>query len=171
MNWFETHEALAILPGFIPVNQIKKAAAQILPELEITIDASFEKSDADVLIVTTFTKVDAGLLNRMPNLKFIQVASTGYDNVDLDEVKRRGIMLSNIPVANKEAVAEHVIMFALVLLRNFVQLNSQIRAGQWPVLTGGRENSGGEGFRDNRYGSHWNEAGGEADTIRGRNPL
>lgn len=135
-------KALAILPGFIPMDQIKKAAAQILPELELTADASFEKSDADVLIVTTFTKVDTGLLSRMPNLKFIQVASTGYDNVDLGEVRRRGIMLSNIPVANKEAVAEHVIMFALVLLRNFVQLNSQIRAGQWPVLTGARELKG-----------------------------
>ncbi|MFP3305916.1 MAG: 2-hydroxyacid dehydrogenase [Thermocladium sp.] len=132
-------KALAILPPFIPIEQIRAAAAQILPELDITTSVDFERNNADVLIVTTFTKVDAELLNKLPNLRFIQVASTGYDNVDLEEVKHRGIMLSNIPVANKEAVAEHVIMFALVLLRNLIQLNSEIKAKQWPILTGARE--------------------------------
>ncbi|KUO93231.1 MAG: hypothetical protein AT710_00600 [Thermocladium sp. ECH_B] len=108
-------------------------------KVAITTSVDFERNNADVLIVTTFTKVDAELLNKLPNLRFIQVASTGYDNVDLEEVKHRGIMLSNIPVANKEAVAEHVIMFALALLRNLIQLNSEIKAKQWPILTGARE--------------------------------
>jgi len=111
----------------------------MLMKVAITTSVDFERNNADVLIVTTFTKVDAELLNKLPNLRFIQVASTGYDNVDLEEVKHRGIMLSNIPVANKEAVAEHVIMFALALLRNLIQLNSEIKAKQWPILTGARE--------------------------------
>lgn len=135
-------KALAILPPFIPIEQIKGAAAQILPELDITTSVDFERNNADVLIVTTFTKVDSELLNKLPNLKFIQVASTGYDNVNIEEVKRRGIILSNIPVANKEAVAEHVIMFALALLRNLIQLNSEIKAKRWPILTGARELKG-----------------------------
>ncbi len=128
-------DVVAILPEFLPVERIKEAALSVLPDLQIFTDTSFDQVRADVLIVTTFTKVDDNLLSKFQGLKFIQVASTGYDNVDIDALRAKGIMLSNIPVANKESVAEHVLSMVLSFLKDQRFLDREIREGRWPLLT------------------------------------
>ena len=135
-------KAMAILPAFLPIDEIKASIGQILPDLEVRTDSDFDRSEADVLVVTTFTRVDGELLGKFPSLKFLQVASTGYDNVELDAVRHRGVMLSNIPVANKESVAEHVIAMTLSLLKDMRFLDSELRSGNWPMITGSRELKG-----------------------------
>jgi phosphoglycerate dehydrogenase-like enzyme len=133
---------LAILPEFIPLEDVKNTVSQILPGTEVRTDALFERDDADVLIVTTFTPVDRSLVQRLPNLKFVQVASTGYDNVDVEYLKEKGIILSNIPVANKQSVAEHVIAMVLAFLKDLFTMDQILRSGHWPVLTGSRDLEG-----------------------------
>ncbi len=135
-------KAMAILPPFLPIDEIKAGVRQILPDMDIRTDTDFEKSEADVLVVTTFTRVDSEILDKFPSLKFIQVASTGYDNVDLSAVKERRVALSNIPVANKESVAEHVIAMTLSLLKDMRFLDNELRNGNWPMITGSRELKG-----------------------------
>lgn len=135
-------KAMAILPAFLPIDDIKASTGQVLPDLEVRTDTDFERSEADVLVVTTFTRVDSELLGKFPSLKFLQVASTGYDNVDLDAVRNQGVMLSNIPVANKESVAEHVIAMVLSLLKDMRFLDNELRNGNWPMITGSRELKG-----------------------------
>jgi phosphoglycerate dehydrogenase-like enzyme len=132
-------EVTVLLPGFIPLETVAQGVGALLPGTGVFHDFEFGGSDSRVLVVTTFTRVDGALLGKMPNLKFVQVASTGYDNVDLGLLKSRGITLSNIPVANKESVAEHVIMMSLALLRDLVPLDRQIKEGSWPELTRARE--------------------------------
>ncbi|MEM3333276.1 MAG: NAD(P)-dependent oxidoreductase, partial [Thermoplasmata archaeon] len=126
---------LIILPEFIPLEEVRKTVEQILPGTEIRTDTNFEENNAEVLVVTTFTKVDKNIVDKMKNLKFVQVASTGYDNVDLDYLKSKGIMLSNIPVANKQSVAEHVIAMVLSFLKNLFLMDQVLRSGNWPMLS------------------------------------
>ncbi len=135
-------KVLAILPPFLPVDAIRQTVQQILPDIEVKTDAEFEPLDAQVLIVTTFTRVDSALLDRVRGLKMIQVASTGYDNVLLEEVKKRGIAVCNIPTANKETVAEHVIALVLSIMKDIRFMDSEIRAGRWPMLSGTQELKG-----------------------------
>jgi phosphoglycerate dehydrogenase-like enzyme len=135
-------KAMAILPAFLPIDEIKASTGQILPDLDVRTDTDFDRSEADVLVVTTFTRVDSELLEKFPTLKFLQVASTGYDNVDLNAVRNKGVMLSNIPVANKESVAEHVIAMVLSLLKDMRFLDNELRNGNWPMITGSRELKG-----------------------------
>ncbi|HLH85410.1 MAG TPA: NAD(P)-dependent oxidoreductase, partial [Thermoplasmataceae archaeon] len=135
-------KVLAILPPFLPVEMIRRSVSAVLPGIEVRTDEDFVKDDAQVLVVTAFTRVGENLLGKMPNLKFIQVASTGYDNVDLEAVRRAGIMLANAPSSNKESVAEHVIGMILYFLKDFRYLDNQIRSGSWPMLTASRDLSG-----------------------------
>ncbi|MDS0256457.1 2-hydroxyacid dehydrogenase [Thermoplasmatales archaeon AK] len=120
-------KVLAILPPFLPVEMIRRSVSAVLPGIEVRTDEDF---------------VGENLLGKMPNLKFIQVASTGYDNVDLEAVRRAGIMLANAPSSNKESVAEHVIGMILYFLKDFRYLDNQIRSGSWPMLTASRDLSG-----------------------------
>lgn len=135
-------EVVILLPTFFPLDPVKMGVSSILPGTEVQHDTDFKGSDARVLVVTTFTKVGVDLISKMPNLKFVQVASTGYDNVDTSLLKSKGIKLSNIPIANKESVAEHVIMMALALLRDLVDVDLKIKNKSWPPLTQGRELKG-----------------------------
>jgi phosphoglycerate dehydrogenase-like enzyme len=135
-------KVLAILPAFLDLENIKKSIDQIMPGLEIATDTEFEKNDADVVVITTFTPFGKKEMDKFPELKYIQVASTGYNNVDIKEVRKRKILLCNVPVANKDAVAEHVIGMSLALLKNFIPFDQQIKSGNWPLLTSSRELQG-----------------------------
>lgn len=132
-------KVLVILPPFLPLDEIRATLKQILPDAEVLTDTDFTTKDSEVLVATTFTHVGKDLTDRLPNLKFVQIASTGYDNVDTDALKERKVMLSNIPTANKESVAEHVIAMALVQLKNMMFFHGEIVRGNWPVLTNSTE--------------------------------
>jgi len=136
----------AVLPPFLPLEEIERRVATILPGVDIvtSLEAPGRSppQEAEVLILTTFHELTAGALDRFPALKFVQVASTGYDRVDLGACRARGIMVSNIPVANSKTVAEHVILLALALLRDLRALDSDLRRGEWPMLTGANDLAG-----------------------------
>lgn len=132
-------KVLTVLPPFLPVDDIKATLKQILPDSEVVTDTDFDSRDSEVLVATTFTSVGDDLIKKLPNLKFVQIASTGYDNVDVESLRSRGIMLSNIPTANKESVAEHVIAMAMAQLKNMMYFHSEIVKGNWPFLTNSME--------------------------------
>ena len=132
-------KVLVILPPFLPLDEIRATLKQVLPDAEVITDTDFTTKDSEVLVATTFTHVGKDLTDRLPNLKFVQIASTGYDNVDTDALKERKVMLSNIPTANKESVAEHVIAMVLVQLKNMMFFHGEIVNGNWPVLTNSME--------------------------------
>ena len=132
----------ALLPPFLPVDTIQKSVDSVLPGVRIITAVDFVEDGAEVLIATTFTKIDKALLSKFPHLRFLQIASTGYDNVDLDCVKERGIRMSNSPSSNKESVAEHVIAMTLAFLKDLKSLDSELRNGNWPILTASRDLKG-----------------------------
>ena len=69
--------------------------------------------DYDILSVFIRSKIDDNILERLPNLKLITTRSTGYDHIDIEACKKRGILVANVPGYGTNAVAEHT--FALIL--------------------------------------------------------
>jgi phosphoglycerate dehydrogenase-like enzyme len=82
-------------------------------------DAAFagHLSRAQGLIVRTYTRVDAALLDRAPNLKVVGRGGVGLENIDVPECRRRGIEVVYTPDANTLAVGDFVIGYMLQLLR------------------------------------------------------
>ncbi len=70
-------------------------------------------ADAEVLSVFVSTPVTAEYIQALPKLKHIAARSTGYDHIDLEAAKARGITVSNVPVYGARTVAEFT--FALIL--------------------------------------------------------
>jgi len=71
------------------------------------------------------------MLMKFPNLKLVAVCFTGYDHVDLDECRRRGIAVANVPGYSTEGVAELVFGLIFSLLRHIPRAHSHIRSGSW----------------------------------------
>ncbi len=69
--------------------------------------------DVQGLVVFIYSKVTEEVLDRLPNLKFITTMSTGFDHIDLEACKKRGIIVCNVPSYGEVTVAEHT--FALIL--------------------------------------------------------
>ncbi len=136
----------AVLPPFLPLEEIGRRVRAVLPDVEIVTSLGgserYASSEVEVLILTTFHALSDRELAQFPALRFVQVASTGFDRVDLDACRGRGVIVANIPVANSKTVAEHVILLALALLRDLRGLDGELRRGEWPMLTGASELAG-----------------------------
>ncbi len=87
-------------------------------------------ADCDALIVNKVI-VDADLLNCCPRLKYVAVFATGYNVVDVDECKRRGITVCNVPGYSTRAVSQHVFALLLALLGKVREYSASVNAGDW----------------------------------------
>lgn len=96
---------------------------------------SWEESLANAEVVLgdyTFRHwIDEPFLARLPKLRFVQQPSVGYQHIDLEACRRRGVLVANTPGVNSAAVAEHTVMVALAMLRRLVLANELTHAGRW----------------------------------------
>ena len=74
-------------------------------------------ADVDALIVRS-DKVTKEVLDAAQNLKIVVRAGAGFDNVDCEEAKRRGIVVMNTPGQNSNAVAELALCMMIYMSRN-----------------------------------------------------
>ena len=85
--------------------------------------------DADVIMIANMP-LSGEVISACPNLKYIDVAFTGVDHVDLDAARAKGVKVSNAAGYSNEAVAELTLCMMLALLRNVPQVEAHCRAGQ-----------------------------------------
>jgi glycerate dehydrogenase len=85
---------------------------------------------ADILLVN---KVVLGKdeLAQLPNLKCICVTATGYNNVDLQAARERGIPVCNAVGYSTDSVAQHVFALLLALTNKVYQHHISVQAGEW----------------------------------------
>ena len=87
-----------------------------------------QAKDADAMILANMP-MPGQVIRSCENLKFIDVAFTGVDHVDLTAAKEKGIAVSNASGYSNEAVAELVLGMALNILRNVSAVEARCRAG------------------------------------------
>lgn len=89
--------------------------------------------DAEVLVTTGREALDLAPARR---LRWLHIQAAGYDNVPLDEVRSRGITVTNTVAANSEAMAEHAILCILALAKQFPFLLSAQARRAWEPPAG-----------------------------------
>lgn len=82
--------------------------------------------DADVIMIANMP-LSGNVIRNCPKLKFIDVAFTGVDHVDLEAARECGVAVSNASGYSNESVAELVIGMILSLLRNVPQVQERCR--------------------------------------------
>lgn len=94
-------------------------------------DKVFERSkEADILIVNK-VPVTRELITRLPNLKFVATLATGYNQIDCDALKEKGIPVSNIPAYSTNAVAQMVFAYILELINKVSEYTADVKSGTW----------------------------------------
>lgn len=82
--------------------------------------------DADIIILAN-TPLSGNVINNLPNLKYIDIAFTGFDHVDIKVAKKKDILVSNAAGYSTESVAELTIALMIMLLRNIPENENNAR--------------------------------------------
>jgi D-3-phosphoglycerate dehydrogenase len=90
--------------------------ARVLEKYEAKTALLDAVKSADALIIRSDI-VDAEVLDKAPNLRLVVRAGAGYDNVDCDAAKKRGIAVMNTPGQNANAVAELALAMMVYMAR------------------------------------------------------
>tara|TARA_Y200000002_G_scaffold373828_1_gene373567 strand:+ start:54 stop:1010 length:957 start_codon:yes stop_codon:yes gene_type:complete len=77
------------------------------------------------------SKLNENILKHCPKLKVISRHGVGYDNVDLDYIKKKNISLLITATANAVAVAEHVIYMMLSISKSINRYDAEVRSGNF----------------------------------------
>ena len=97
---------------------------------------------ADILISMVGDAIDADFLDAAPRLKLVANCGVGFNNIDMEEVTKRGVLATNTPGVVTEPTAECAMALLLAVGRRVVEADSYIRTGKWkgwtPTLLEGR---------------------------------
>jgi phosphoglycerate dehydrogenase-like enzyme len=86
--------------------------------------------ESNYVLVTNF-HVTKEIIDQAKNLKMIQRTGVGYDNVDIEYAKIKGLPVSITSGTNASSVAELVVLYMLGLYRKIIPLDRQSKTGVW----------------------------------------
>ena len=81
--------------------------------------------------ITNKVQIRRATLEQLPELKMIAVAATGYDVIDIDACRERGIAVANIRNYAVDTVPEHTFAMIFALRRNLIAYREDVLRGRW----------------------------------------
>jgi lactate dehydrogenase-like 2-hydroxyacid dehydrogenase len=121
--------------------------ASLRPEIQAELDARYTVHTAsklpegwldahggeiDGVVTGGHNGIPTALLTGLPNLKIVAINGVGYDKVDLDAAKSRGVRITNTPDVLTDDVADLAVGLTIMLLRRLHHAHGHVTAGQWP---------------------------------------
>ena len=80
--------------------------------------------------------VTAAHLDAAPRLRVVARYGVGTEAVDVEAAAERGVLVTNTPGANSDAVADHAVALMLAALRSVVDGDRRVRTGDWTAVRG-----------------------------------
>ncbi|WP_312243079.1 phosphoglycerate dehydrogenase [Pantoea sp.] len=118
-----------------PIETLKQNGFELITlPADAPLDALEPHLAETVALIVAFTEVNETLLAKAPNLKIVCKHGVGVDNIDLEATRARDIYVTNVPDANKHAVADFAFALILNSARQVTQAAVETRAGRWPRI-------------------------------------
>jgi glyoxylate reductase len=90
-----------------------------------------EAADADALLTLLTDRIDATIMAAAPRLRVISNMAVGYDNIDVEEASRRGILVTNTPGILTKTTADFAFALLMAAARRVVEADRYTRQGRW----------------------------------------
>jgi D-3-phosphoglycerate dehydrogenase len=88
-------------------------------------------------LLTQYAPITARVLAELPELRMVGRYGVGYDIVNVEAARERGVWVANVPDYGTEEVAAHALSMSLALLRHLPLYDREVRGGRWhPASTG-----------------------------------
>lgn len=83
------------------------------------------------VLMTSKCRITREIMANAPNLKYIGLTATGYNNVDVKAAADLGIAVTNVPSYATDAVAQHTMALILEITNNVGLHNRSVQEGEW----------------------------------------
>jgi glycerate dehydrogenase len=93
-------------------------------------DVMSRSEEADILL-TNKTLLTREIISALPNLRYIGVMATGYNVVDLEATREKGIPVTNVPVYGTRSVVQMVFALLLEMTQQAAYHAETVRKGRW----------------------------------------
>ena len=89
------------------------------------------REDIRAMVVAGEFELDKHLVESLPRLELIACFTAGYDGIDVDWCRARGLPVTHAPGVNHEDVADHALGLIISARRRIAEGDRALRAGQW----------------------------------------
>ena len=126
------HRIVTLEAGALIANVRRPAFVHDWVEFDATgQDEVAERLAGATIAIVNKRLLTAGIIARLPQLQMVAIAATGYNNIDLEACRARGIIVSNVRGYARETVPEHVFALLLALSRQIGPFHRSVAAGRW----------------------------------------
>jgi glycerate dehydrogenase len=94
-------------------------------------DEIVAQSRGHEIVISNKAPLSAATIEQLPELKYIAVTATGYNNVDATAAAKRGIPVSNVPEYGTDSVAQFTIALLLELCHHIGLHDRAVKDGEW----------------------------------------
>jgi glycerate dehydrogenase len=98
---------------------------------ETSVDQLVERCRGAEVMIMNKVPIQRETLAQLPDLRFISVAATGFDVVDLEACREHGVTVSNVRGYAVNTVPEHTFALILALRRNLIGYRQDVIDGEW----------------------------------------
>lgn len=102
-----------------------------------------ESENVDGLVALLTDRIDTELFDTAKKLKIVSNYAVGFDNIDLDEASKRGIMVTNTPGVLTDTTADLAFTLLMAAARRIIEADRFVRSGRWktwgPMLMLGQD--------------------------------
>ena len=123
-------DAYTLNPGERRWEELEELGEVVVHDRTAQLDVVRRAKDAEV-VLTNKTILDGFILNLLPKRKYIGVLATGYNVVDLDVARQRGIVVTNIPAYSTQSVAQMAIAHLLNITQRVAHYAHEVHNGVW----------------------------------------
>lgn len=140
-RYLEEHMKIVILDGFaVNPGDLSWDFLDKYGEVEVfakTPDAECAaKCHGARAVFTNRARITAELLDECPSVKYVSALGTGYDMIDIEACKARGVAVVNIPAYSTASVAQLTIQFLLTLFADLDGMQNIVKVGMWTGIPG-----------------------------------
>ena len=120
----------AVNPGDLSWDFLKQFGEVTVYERTPVEEVASRIGNADI-VLTNKSPINEAILNACPNIKLVCVLATGYNVVDCEATKKRGIPVCNVPDYGTAAVAQFTFALLLDLCHKVAHHAQTVREGKW----------------------------------------
>ena len=123
-------DSYAANPGDLSWSELEALGDCVVYDRTAPEEVLQRSAGADILL-TNKTVIDAGIMEELPDLKYIGVLATGYNVVDVKAAAARGVTVTNIPAYSTSSVAQMVFAHILNIALHVQGHADAVRNGRW----------------------------------------
>ncbi len=123
-------DGYSVNPGDLSWSEIENLGELTVYDRTSPDDVVARTVDADI-VLTNKVVLSASVIEQLPKLKYIGVLATGFNVVDIEAARKRGIIVTNVPAYSTDSVVQMTFAHILNFTNRVAHYAQQNRDGKW----------------------------------------